>query len=174
MATYRDTLVKALLEWPGLFLNEDDVLDQMFLTVGGGFEWENGQLVEDEPDYHPDPRLEAERADPWTTRLELREYRERCSKYSGMSGNVYFQMKSGHIGRTMTNLFGECSPLCDLPDDIQPDWLEAAKRALRYARSNRMRTTRAQKAWLVAVSVRIKELELSRKPEKKSSRKKAA
>jgi hypothetical protein len=173
MATYRDSLVQALIEWPSLYLNEDDVLDQMFFTLGCGYEWKNGQLVDGDLEYPPSPGLEKRRADPWKTRLESREYRESCSKYSGF-GNVYFLMRSGHIGRRMNTMFGSSSNICNLPGDIQPDWLGAVRRALRYAKSNRMKTTISQRAWLASVSARIKEIEYLRKPAKKSSRKKAA
>jgi hypothetical protein len=173
MATYRDTLVQALVEWPSLFLNEDDVLDQMFFTVGCGYEWEEGQLVDTDLRYPPSPGLEKRRADPWTTRLESREYRETCVNYTGW-GRTTFRMRSGHIGRKLNCSFGKFSTLCNIPDDIQPDWLEAAKRALRYAKSNRMKTTIAQRAWLVSVAARIKEIEYLRKPAKKPRRKKAA
>lgn len=36
---YKDTLVQSLLDWPALFLNEDDVLDHFFFTIGNGYEW---------------------------------------------------------------------------------------------------------------------------------------
>ncbi|MFA6358789.1 MAG: hypothetical protein WCY09_09065 [Candidatus Omnitrophota bacterium] len=173
MATYRDALVQALIEWPSLFLNEDDVLDQMFFTVGCGYEWEEGQLVDTDLRYPPSPGLEKRRADPWTTRLESREYRESCSKYTGF-GSVYFQMRLGHIGRKMNNMFGSCSNICNLPGNIKPDWIEAAKRAVRYAKSNRMKTTISQRALLKSVLARIKEIEYIQKPVKKNSRKKSA
>jgi len=173
MATYRDTLVQSLIEWPSLYLNEDDVLDQMFFTVGCGYEWKNGQLVDIDLNYPPSPGLEERRADPWKTRLELREDRESCSKYTGY-GCVYFPMRSGHIGRRMDTMFGSSSNICNLPGDIQPDWLEAVRRALRYAKSNRMKTSISQRAWLTSVSARIKEIEYLRKPAKNTRRKKAA
>lgn len=173
MATYRDTLVQALIEWPSLYLNEDDVLDQMFFTVGCGYEWKDGQLVDVDLDYPPSPGLEKKREDPWTTRLEAREYRESSSRYSGF-GHVYFPMRSGHIGRKMSTMFGSSSNICNLPGDIQPDWLLAVRRALRYAKSNRMKTSISQRAWLASVSARIKEIEWLRKPAKTPRRKKAA
>jgi hypothetical protein len=173
MATYRDTLVQSLIEWPSLYLNEDDVLDQMFFTVGGGYEWKNGQLVDVDLEYPPSHGLEKRRADPWKTRLENREYRESCSKYTGY-GCVYFQMRSGHIGRRMNTMFGNFSNLCNLPGNIKPDWLAAAKRALRYAKSNRMKTTITQRAGLKSVVARIKDIEYIQKPVKKTRRKKAA
>ena len=69
MATYRDALVEALIEWPSLYLNEDDVLDQMFFTVGGGYEWRDGQLVDVDLEYPPSPGLEKRRACPYCSSL---------------------------------------------------------------------------------------------------------
>jgi hypothetical protein len=168
MATYRDQLVKSLLEWPGLFLNQDDVLDHLFFCTGNGYKWENGQLVEEfDSSYPEDSAIQAERADPWKTRLDTREYREGCTKYNG----CYFMTASGHVGKKMHNLSENYDAICNLPDDIQPDWIEAAKVALKYARSNRVRITSKERAILSRVGQRIKEIERLRKPATKRTRK---
>ena len=41
-----DTIRYALMAWPLIETNRLTVLDQMFLTIGNGYEWKNGELVE--------------------------------------------------------------------------------------------------------------------------------
>lgn len=137
-------------------------MDHLFFTIGNGYKWENGQLVEKFDSRYPeDAALQAERSDPWGTRVRNRDHREMCLEFKGQ---CYFRTPSGHIGRYLYSGFGEYSALCRLPDDIQPDWLEAAKVALKYARSNRMRITPKQRVILASVATRIKELEKLRNP----------
>lgn len=47
--------------------------------------------------------------------------------------------------------------LCTLPDDICPDWLAAAKRALAWAWTRER--TESDTHWLLKASARIEELE---------------
>lgn len=154
--TYRDTLVQCLLDWPALFLNEDDVLDHLFITIGNGYHWENGCLVSSH-DYEAsqDQRVMYERKYPWDVRASEREYRVDTLKFSRQS--CYFKLGTG-VGRYLYRSFGKNSALCNLPDDIQPDWLAAAKRAMEYILSNRVRFTRDQIPWIDRACLRLKEL----------------
>lgn len=43
--TVKDTVMNALLEYPTLFLNSLDVYDHMFCTIGAGYDWSDGELV---------------------------------------------------------------------------------------------------------------------------------
>lgn len=154
LTCYRDTLVDSLRHWPTLYLNEDDVLLAFFFQVGTGYEWENGCIV--------GWSLCPIRKDPHSERLKDREWREYCvnmprGKYKTRA--CWFRMKNGGIGHHLTGLFGQYSHILHLPDDIQPDWLAAAKRALQLARSSRVRTTKPQKELLKLVAARIKELQ---------------
>lgn len=156
---YRDTLVDALRHWPTLYLNEDDVLLSLFFNVGTGYEWKNGCIVFD---INGEDGCSPIREDPHSERLKDRAWREYCvemprSKYRTRA--VWFRTKTGGIGHHLTEMFGTYSNILQLPNNIQPDWLAAAKRALDMARSYRVRTTREQKELLKQVAVRIKELQ---------------
>lgn len=161
LVRYRDTLVDCLRHWPTLYLNEDDVLLTLFFHIGTGYEWVNGCIV-----YDLEDEGIPEREDPHAERLKDREWREYCvamprTKYSHKP--CWFKISTGGVGHYMTALFGQYSHILHLPDDIQPDWLVAAKRALNMARSKRVRTTKAQKVLLRSVAFRIKELQDAQK-----------
>lgn len=166
IARYRDTLVDALRHWPTLYLNEDDVLLNLFFHIGTGHYWVNGCIMYDlvAPEDGDDEHVE--RKDPHAARLNDREWRETCvnmprNKYNRRP--CWIRTKTGGIGHNLTEMFGQYSNILQLPDDIQPDWLVAAKRALNMARSYRVRTTKAQKALLRQVAFRIKELQDAQK-----------
>lgn len=50
---YKDTAANCVKHYPHMFQREEDVLNQLFLTNGGGYEWneETGELVEVFPEY---------------------------------------------------------------------------------------------------------------------------
>lgn len=107
LVRYRDTLVDALRHWPTLYLNEDDVLLNLFFNIGTGYAWKNGCIVFD----LGDERI-PEREDPHAERLKDRERREYCvnmprTKYSHKP--VWFRTKTGGIGHHLTEMFGEYS-----------------------------------------------------------------
>ena len=163
LVRYRDTLVDALRHWPTLYLNEDDVLLTLFFRIGTGYEWKNGCIVYDLNDGDGCAPI---REDPHSERLKDREWREECVAMPSNKYNTracWFKMKNGGIGHRLTEMFGQFSHILHLPDNIQPDWLVAAKRALNMARSKRVRTTKEQKAKLRHVAFRIKELQDAQK-----------
>lgn len=43
--TVKDTVIDCLRRYPALNKNKVDVFDHLFLTVGNGYEWVNGELV---------------------------------------------------------------------------------------------------------------------------------
>lgn len=43
--TVKDTVINCLRRFPALNRNKADVFDHLFLTVGNGYEWINGELV---------------------------------------------------------------------------------------------------------------------------------
>lgn len=163
MASYRDQLVKSLLDWPYLFLNQDDVIEHLFFCCGNAYKWENGQLVEEfDSEYPEDKVLQAERADPWGTRIKNREHREYFLKFEGASNNCYFQTPSGGVGKVLQ--FSSYDAILHLPDDIQPDWLAAARIALEYARSDRVIVPESEMGYLVQAEIRLRELEAMKSP----------
>ena len=44
--TVKDTVTKSLLEYPLLFLNSLDVYNHLFCTIGNGYDWIDGELVD--------------------------------------------------------------------------------------------------------------------------------
>lgn len=158
MASYRDQLVKSLLEWPSLFLNQDDVFEHLFFCCGNGYEWKDGQLVEEfDSEYPEDKELQAERADPWGTRIKNREHREYFVGFEAGPERCYFRTPSGGVGKVLQ--FSSYDAILHLPDDIQPDWLAAARVALEYARSDRAQVPESEMGYLVQAEARLRELE---------------
>ena len=41
-----DTVRNMLLTYPGLFMNRLDTYNHLFCTLGGGYEWINGELID--------------------------------------------------------------------------------------------------------------------------------
>ena len=44
--TSRDTIKYCIMNYPAIFSNVADVMDHLFLTVGNGYEWVNGELID--------------------------------------------------------------------------------------------------------------------------------
>lgn len=152
---YRETLVQCLRDWPTLYLNQDDVLGSLFFSIGTGYEWEHGGLVQTLDETTQDKTTRQERERPWDSRAGEREWRLQALSLNG--NKSYFKHGDG-VGRFMYQMFGQYSPIMHLPDDIKPDWLEAARLALEYALSDRVRLTQKQFDLLALVSQRLNEL----------------
>ncbi len=100
---YADTLADCLKNYPIVFGDEYDVLEHLFFVNGNGYEWNDGCLI----DPYPEPSLVAQLGLEFVA--DAREVPHR----------IYRICKYAKI--------------LSLPDDIQPDWLAAAERAIDWA-----------------------------------------
>lgn len=165
-----ETIQTLLLNYPTLFKTRMNCLEHMFLVVGSGFDWVDGELV--------DPRM-VMKAEP--TYLDYDEELSAYTEYPEIVNNEDFQNSiklkvslhnnwvdfvennSELIASTKTTTFshhtkefypisGNYSNLCKFPDNIKPDWKEAAievghyvynNSELRYHHSNKEHARRA-------------------------------
>jgi len=79
--------------------------------------------------------------------------RERDNRYevidSDRGNDCWFLLNDGEtIGRVMSPRINEWVNILRIPEDVKPDWLEAAQRALEWAQSPACRTTAEDQKWL--------------------------
>lgn len=144
MATVKDTVLRMMTEYPSLFPTKSDCYNHLFIVIGNGYDWVDGELVDDsnyvdntfkleededevvkeEADRYakmglPEDRLQAviDRA-----RLDFRLNKMRIQFALDnidliMQDNVFFQKPYPYS----TNY----SRVNNYPDDIKADWKEA-------------------------------------------------
>ena len=205
----KDTVRRMLMVYPSVCINALDVYDHLFCTIGNGFEWKDGELVEiSEVSEFPlkvptlyealDNAMQFKLLDHPYSMFESTQviYKMRHDDKEDMeeivnsfSKKMYNMLKESVslICRTeerlddfdvptlerypeifMKNyefrLYGLCeySELFNLPDDIKPDWLDAAERILEFIK-NHPETWRKDyddeyNKWIPKIEERIKEL----------------
>ena len=120
--------------------DEDYFLEHCFFVNGNGLRWINSERIKNEKE-------------EWKKRLKELLGEEKLNNLSAKN-----------------DCKNDCAPhkiypICQyakinhLPDDIEPSWLEAAKRAIEFARSNRAIITTEDSEWLDKAELRIAELE---------------
>ena len=121
-----DTL-QFMMDFQGnLFYNRQKCLDQLFCTIGNGYSWVDGELVEDSLDTKTllsRWKLAApiEHAEPTWGVSELGKMKEDILKRRGIEDQKWYPLSK------------EYSYLYNYPDDIKPDWkalLEECKQML--------------------------------------------
>lgn len=206
-----NTIRYALMAWPLIETNRLTVLDQMFLTIGNGYEWKNGELVErvNGREITPEDIPTAEEAvklvvqdtlidqDPaqWYSVWKRRE--KDPEKILRDSFKYYAEIITGQIdliyrieermqdmsvpdrkrypysfitdksvpSRFKTGLYpiSEYSDICNLPDNIKPDWLKEASRMYDFIIGHPELIPDCHKPdfnkWLPKVYERLKQLE---------------
>lgn len=121
-----DTL-QFMMDFHGnLFHNRQKCLDQLFCTIGNGYSWVDGELVEDSRDteillsrWKLDTPIE--HAEPTWGVSELGKIREDIFKRNSIEYQKWYPLSKEH------------SYLYNYPDDIKPDWkalLEECKQML--------------------------------------------
>lgn len=116
-----DTL-QFMMDFNGnLFWSRQQCLSHLFCTIGNGYEWENGELVE--KDYDTKQMLSrwqliepVKHAEPRQLAVELNEIREGIQRRRGVKEIPKWYPLSK-----------EYSYLYNYPDDIKPDWLALIK-----------------------------------------------
>lgn len=157
--TYAAYLDSVMTCWPSLHLDEFDVLHQTFFVLGNGLWWVDGELTDGHTHeeryasalaldrrYSEFPGIES----PEQARAEVR--------FERLHSDHYWPMPDGGFGEP---LYPQCSlcKIAQLPDDIKPDWLDAAKRALAWARSDRCLFAESDRPFLEAAEDRVRKLE---------------
>jgi hypothetical protein len=165
-----DTLRQMLYFFPTLYCSQAQTLEQLFIVIGNGYEWENGQLVTDYDyavgealrphhdnadralqqmltDYNNEQTRRQALGEDSSTSKTLREIlvqtwqllAEREAERTHFVRQHLEAILSGPIGSlnvaiANTSERGETiyplsaySALMNIPDDCQPDWLDAAQ-----------------------------------------------
>lgn len=159
--TYAKTLALSLRAYPRLYVDERDLLESLFFVDGNGYHWVGGELVDVAGRTSKQILVSVERQrkannaerkrlmtnlpefiskDPAVERRKEIAWREEY----GSVRNLYPLSESSHISR--------------LPDDIKPDWLEAAMRAVLLATLT-MKPTPSNRKWLRRATKRIRQLQ---------------
>lgn len=116
-----DTL-QFMMDFNGnLFWSRQQCLNHLFCTIGNGYEWENGELVE--KDYDTKQMLSrwqliepVKHAEPRRLAVELNKIREGTQRRRGFKEIPKWYLLSK-----------EYSYLYNYPDNIKPDWLALIK-----------------------------------------------
>ena len=115
-----DTL-QFMMDFNGnLFWNRQKCLDHLFCTIGNGYEWENGELVE--KDYDTKQMLSrwqliepVKYAEPRWLTVEIHEIKDGMQRRGFKENPTWYPLSK------------EYSYLYNYPDDIKPDWLALIK-----------------------------------------------
>jgi len=139
--------------FPELFQSRWEVLDFLFCRYGTGYEWENGEWVSVEEKYkHVSVTLPNDGKAKPNTAFAEQEVQKEFQRYKKDFGDFHDQYKGLGLDElaeqysdeglmkkaksfvldrrpylSFSPLWEEASPLLNLPNDIQPDWLEGAK-----------------------------------------------
>ena len=110
-----DTL-QFMMDFQGdLFYNRQKCLDQLFCTIGNGYSWVDGELVEDSLDTKTllsrwKLVTPIERAEPTKSVIEVGGIRESMFKRRNLDNPKWYPLSKKY------------SYLYDYPDNIKPDW----------------------------------------------------
>ena len=110
-----DTL-QFMMDFQGnLFYNRQKCLDQLFCTIGNGYSWVDGELVEDSLDTKTllsrwKLVTPIERAEPTISVIEVGGIRESMFKRRNLDNPKWYPLSKKY------------SYLYNYPDNIKPDW----------------------------------------------------
>ena len=152
------TITTAIWNYPIFFRGEDfktsrrHVLQHLFLAIGNGFCWHDGELVDKSSNKQIKEKLPPNYFKikiPWTT-----------------GGGILLE-EDTRVTRFSFYPLSDYSALASLPDDIRPDWLAAAEEVfLDYVSLlgfNVLRTAKKHQKLFMEIAARIEELKGSTK-----------
>ena len=190
--TPKETVRENLLNYPLLFKNALDAYDQLFCVCGNGYKWKDGELVSTSLNKVVKTKAGAmfcQIKDLITDRMRwkalkltglvnaakaiTRRARMIVSRVLDVDKNINdFSIKDDE---EMTKHFKDykfsfyplfsSSAICSLPDDIKPDWLEAAKKMYEIMVANPDAMDGGEE-WLPVIKERIEELTREREKHK--------
>lgn len=190
--TPKETVRENLLNYPLLFKNALDVYDQLFCVIGNGYKWKDGELVSTSLDkvvktkagavLHQIKEFFRDKMFWRTAKLiglfkaiEMKVKRTHMlvSRILDVDKNIVdFSIKDDEEKAkyfkdykfSFYPLFSS-SAICNLPDDIKTDWLEAAKKMYEIMVANPDAMDGGEE-WLPVIKERIEELTREREKHK--------
>ena len=190
MPSYKETLEATMIAYPRLFLTEADYLCQAFFTIGNGLRWIDGELSDGRPlevmieearknreytnkiysdtfeslreDGEEIPEIEVYE----TGNVEIDQAKELKSREAFIEEGFddgWYKNEDGTLGRPIYPI-SQFSKIMNLPDDIKPDWLEAAEKTVALCYTPVFKLTENDwKCIKEVVEPRIKELKNAQK-----------
>jgi hypothetical protein len=142
MITVKETVRRMLIQWPMLFRNKSDCFNHLFLTIGNGYEWVDGCLVDRFADPNDDqPHWSDETGESNSGLVSgIPEIEERLKQHRILEAkreNAQIQLVleifdaffDEHVAFRNPYPPSEYSDLFHMPDDVQPDWRHACREA---------------------------------------------
>lgn len=190
--TVKETVRENLLNYPLLFKNALDVYDQLFCVCGNGYRWKDGELVSTSKNKVVKTKvgavfylirkfltdkmmLKTAKLIGFFKAVEINAKRTRTlvSRVLDVDKNIVdFSIKDDeelakHFKDYKFSFYplSEFSAICKLPDDIKPDWLEAAKKMHGILVANPDAMDGGER-WLPVIKERIEELTKEREKHK--------
>jgi len=147
--TYEETKRVMMASFPSLFVNEIDVLSQLFFVNGNGFDWEHGELVDSgaQKELLSDAEIKA------AVEKELERRQFYLDNPILNRDGFYFLLADGTIGKQLYPLC-QYADILGVPFDAKPDWVAAAKRAIEVAPTH-FRCTDRDTRWLAIAAKRL-------------------
>lgn len=139
----KDTFWQCFNLYPSLFQTRADVIDHLFFVIGNGYRWHCGELIDDEPrktlDEITEERIAREVRDISCVRLAQSAARifgdpiPSDEEVLEEQLNEEFAYKIGPVRGKPRDFYPVCgySKICNVPDDVRPDWLRLAREAAR-------------------------------------------
>jgi len=104
--TVQETLMQCLIYYPEIFPNRWSVYHQWFCVNGCGYNWEDGELVDDSGSY----------INVLPTLISKEEVIKRTADFTNTERDPRYPIYPMYSGGSM---------ILNIPDNIKPDWKEA-------------------------------------------------
>lgn len=125
-----ETIEQSIRCYPSVHRNRSQVLDHLFFTIGNGYEWINGELVnpfpyktEFEPHYSLTNAIERGTVDASDLRRSMEsDFEDRCISEESVERSKRYGVFSPYPE-------SDLSRINNLPDNITPEWAAAAREA---------------------------------------------
>ena len=152
----QDCIKQMIVEYPSLFPSRENCLDHLFLVIGNGYEWEDGELTYRGRRNFEDSHLSAierihkrfnEDSQPGSAIYEtlhptgkwdnwIKRHEERLVKTQKIIDEVDIRcqpFKGEPQPKRLYPISNNYSKACVVPDNVKQDWLDAAYETLNLA-----------------------------------------
>ena len=150
---YKEELRISMKYYPRLFLDEEDFLHHVFFVNGNGYEWVEGELCSDTEEHLLIQYNNMKRQYPRYYGKTLKETRQKEIEHrrffiENMKDECgYYLLDDGRLGRQIYPIC-QYAKIVNIPENIKPDWLNAAHKAIQMAESPLFKLTEIDKKWL--------------------------
>lgn len=123
--TFSDAAKSSMLEYHTLYASLGSYLDHAFMTIGNGMEWHNGALHGSGEEYNPQlAALERLAVNPNRTKQKLPYWLKYPLHYDEFPTDIPARTQNPVV-YSCYGYHNEYSRISRIPDNVQPDWLDA-------------------------------------------------